>query len=50
MILPAAGVPASALGFVMKPTPLWLGVAAMAVALTVMGVRQLMSRSHWYRF
>jgi hypothetical protein len=49
VILPVAMLPASVLGFVMRPTPVWFAVAGFALFLLVLGVRRLMSGSHWYQ-
>jgi len=49
VLLPIAILPASALGFVMRPTPLWLGVAILALVVAALGIRRLMSHSHWYQ-
>ncbi len=49
VILPIAILPASALGFVMRPTPIWLGVAVLGLVVAALGIRRLMSRSHWFQ-
>jgi hypothetical protein len=49
VILPIACLPASAVGFIMRPTPVWFAVAGFALFLAVLGIRRLISGSHWYQ-
>ncbi len=50
VVLPLALLPASMVGFVMKPTPLWLVVVAVGIAGVIFGIRKLLAGSRWYQF
>jgi hypothetical protein len=49
VVLPLALLPASIVGFVMRPTPLWLGVVAVGVAGAIFGIRKLLAGSRWHQ-
>lgn len=49
IVIPAGLLPVSALGYLFKPMPLWLGLAGLAVAMGVFGIKRLREGSFWYQ-
>lgn len=47
--IPAALLPISAIGYLLRPTTIWLAVAGVAIAVAVFGIARLRQGSFWYQ-
>jgi hypothetical protein len=47
--IPAVLLPISGIGYLFRPTPIWLAVAGLAIAAGVFGILRLRQGSFWYQ-